>query len=96
MPRRPKFIEGDTVQIVYHNDLPRQYATETWLGRIGKVYVIYETTYPARITITKPRFDNRGNLLACRWLAVVDFKSKWSGITLRRTIPAVALEKLDD
>lgn len=94
-PRRPKLNEGDIVQIVDHPDLPRHFANETWLGRLGKVYVIYSTTYPARHTITRPKFDRHGNLIACRWLAVVNFRGK-GGYTIERTIPTVALVKLVD
>jgi hypothetical protein len=87
---------GDTVQIIDHQDLPRQFANENWLGRIGTVYVVYDSTYPARVTIPKPRYNKHGMRLPFRQIAIVDFRRRGQTMqTITRAVPVEALERLD-
>lgn len=90
LSRRPLLQEGDTVQLVNHRELPRHFQNETWLGRLGKVYAMFETPQP-------PRLDVITKYGSKRWLVMVDFyrkgNTRW---TIRRTVPAKALEKLED
>lgn len=84
----PQFAIGDYAQIIEHHDLPK--ILHPFLGRIGKVTSFHQVNYPPRITILRRR--NLPRTLVC-----LDIPRKGCAHQfICRTVPAVALEKLED